>query len=76
MQVNLNPYYIAKDNTRKRRVSDKQTQLNIVLSVLKVKMGFAEVYLINTLSPKYNKKDKRDDSFTSLKLDDLELVAI
>jgi len=37
----------------------------------KSEMDLVEVYLINTLSPKYNKKDKRDDIFTSLKLDEL-----
>lgn len=37
----------------------------------KSEMDLVEVYLINTLNPKYNKKDKRDDIFTSLKLDEL-----
>lgn len=37
----------------------------------KSEMDLVEVYLINTLSPKYNKKDKRNDMFVSLKLDEL-----
>ena len=37
----------------------------------KSEMDLVEVYLINTLSPKYNKKGSRNDDFVSLKLDEL-----
>lgn len=37
----------------------------------KIEMDIVELYLINTLNPKYNKKDKREDKFGSINISEL-----
>ena len=38
----------------------------------KIEMDIVELYLINTLNPKYNKKDKRDDKVENISIKELE----
>ena len=38
----------------------------------KIEMDIMELYLINTLNPKYNKKDKREDKFGSVNVSELK----
>ena len=37
----------------------------------KIEMDIVELYLINTLNPKYNKKDKREDKFGTVNISEL-----
>ena len=38
----------------------------------KIEMDIVELYLINTLNPKYNKKDKREDKVENISIKELE----
>ena len=73
--------YVGKSKSllyRQRQHKDKSDWFDEIDSIeyctlnSKTEMDLVEVYLINTLNPKYNKKDKREDDLSNINLGEIE----
>ena len=73
--------YVGKSKSllyRQRQHKDKSDWFDEIDSIeyctlnSKTEMDLIEIYLINTLSPKYNKKDKREDDLSNINLGAIE----
>ena len=63
--------YRQRQHKKNAEWFDKVDSIEYCTLSSKSEMDLVEIYLINTLNPKYNKKDSRNDDFVSLKLDEL-----
>lgn len=73
--------YVGKSKSllyRQRQHKDKSDWFDEIDSIeyctlnSKTEMDLVEVYLINTLNPKYNKKDKREDDLSNINLGEID----